>query len=151
MRERVCALEPRADCILLTTLRTHEDILPACESGIVEPLPKIDPRMLEIAGRIVEQQEGKFDPATFTDRYADAVRELIARKKKGQKVAVAPPAGRSDGKVINLMEALRRSLAGPDGGAREGAIFRPQKGKGGTPVPEKGRIGPGASVPMVIA
>lgn len=143
MRERMCALEPRADCILLTTLRTHEDILPACESGISEPLPKTDRRMLEIAEKIVDQQEGKFDPATFKDRYEDAVRDLIARKKKGQKVTAVPPAARHDGKVIDLMEALRRSLAGRDTGAQEsakrffarknrqaGAKARPQKKAG---------------------
>ncbi len=133
MRERICALEPRANCILLTTLRTHEDILPACESGIGGPLPKTDRRMLEIAEKIVDQQEGKFDPATFTDRYEDAVRDLIARKKKGQKLTAAPPAARRDGKVIDLMDALRRSLAGPDGGARESAkrFFARKNGKAG--------------------
>ena len=77
--------------------------------------------MLEIAENIVDQQEGTFDPATFTDRYEDAVRDLIARKKKGQKLTAVPPAAPHDGKVINLMEALRRSLAGPDAGARESA------------------------------
>jgi DNA end-binding protein Ku len=121
MRERICALEPRADCILLTTLRTHEDILPACDAGDIKPLTKIDRRMLDIAEKIVDQLEGKFDPATFKDRYEDAVRDLIVRKKKGQKVTTAPPAEHRDGKVINLMEALRRSLAGKNAGAKERA------------------------------
>lgn len=112
MRERICALEPREDRILLTTLRTHEDILPASDAGGIDPLPKPDRRMLEIAGKIIDQHEGKFDPSTFKDRYEDAVRDLIARKKKGQKVTTAPAAEKSDGKVINLMEALRRSLEG---------------------------------------
>jgi DNA end-binding protein Ku len=131
MRERICALEPRADCILLTTLRTHEDILPACEAGDIVPLTKIDRRMLEIAEKIVDQLEGKFDPATFKDRYEDAVRDLIARKKKGQKVTTAPPVEHRDGKVINLMEALRRSLAGKDTGSKERAerFFERKKDK----------------------
>ena len=34
-------------------------------------------------GKIIDQHEGKFDPSTFKDRYEDAVRDLIARKKKG--------------------------------------------------------------------
>ncbi len=131
LRERICALEPRADCILLTTLRTHEDVLPACEAGDIAPLAKADRRMLEIAGKIVDQLEGTFDPATFKDRYEDAVRDLIARKKKGQKVTAAPPPERRDGKVINLMEALRRSLAGRDAGSQESAtrFFARKKGK----------------------
>jgi DNA end-binding protein Ku len=118
MRERICALEPREDRILLTTLRTHEDILPASDAGGGDPLPKPDRRMLEIAGKIIDQHEGKFDPSTFKDRYEDAVRDLIARKKKGQKVTTAPPVESGGGKVIDLMEALRRSLDGRVANAR---------------------------------
>jgi DNA end-binding protein Ku len=121
MRERICALEPRDKGILLTTLRTHEDILAASDVGGITELPKPDRRMLEIAEKIIEQQEGKFDPLTFKDRYQDAVRELIARKKKGQNVTTALPVEREAGKVIDLMDALRRSLAGKGGGSKEGA------------------------------
>src|SRR5512140_1021343 len=121
MRERVCALEPRDNRILLTTLRTHEDIVTASEIGGIAKLPKPDRRLLEIAAKIIEQQEGKFDPSTFKDRYEDAVRDLIARKKRGQKVTTAAPVEKDDGKVINLMEALRRSLAGQGGGPKERA------------------------------
>ena len=88
--------------------------------GITE-LPKPDRRMLEIAEKIIEQQEGKFDPMTFKDRYEDAVRDLIARKKKGQKVTTAPPVDKDEGNVIDLMDALRRSLAGEGGGSKERA------------------------------
>ena len=150
MRERICALEPRADCILLTTLRTHEDVLPACEAGDIEPLPKTDRSMLEIAEKIVDQLEGKFDPATFKDRYEDAVRDLIARKKKGQKVTAASPLEHRDGKVINLMEALRRSLAGQDAGSQASArrFFARKKGKadGKAKPRKKSRVGQGPGV-----
>lgn len=111
-RERMCALEPRGNCILLTTLRTHEDIVDASEVGGEAKLPKPDRNMLEIAEKIIDQQEGKFDPATFKDRYEDAVRGLIARKQKGQKLTEAPAPEPGEGKVVDLMEALRRSLAG---------------------------------------
>jgi DNA end-binding protein Ku len=120
-RERICALEPHNNRILLTTLRTHEDIVTAGDVGGIAKLPKPDRRMLEIAEKIIEQQEGKFDPSTFKDRYEDAVRDLIARKKRGQKVTTALPVEKDDGKVINLMEALRRSLAGQGGGSKERA------------------------------
>jgi len=130
MRERICALEPRDDRILLTTLRTHEDILPASDAGGIDPLPKPDRRMLEIAEKIIDQHEGKFDPSTFKDRYEDAVRDLIAHKKKGQKVTTAPPVGKNDGKVINLMEALRRSLDGRETGMKEHAERYLERKKG---------------------
>jgi DNA end-binding protein Ku len=113
-RERICALEPRDDEILLTTLRTHEEVRQLSD---VDPLdlPKPDPRMLEIAEKIVEQQRGTFDPTRFVDRYETALREVIERKRKGQPIAVsAPPA--DDNRVVDLMEALKRSLgAGASG------------------------------------
>jgi DNA end-binding protein Ku len=121
MRERICALEPRDNRILLTTLRTHEDIVTARDVGGIAKLPRPDRRMLEIAEKIIEQQEGTFDPSTFKDRYEDAVRALIARKKRGQKVTTAPPVEKDEGKVVDLMEALRRSLAGQGGGLKERA------------------------------
>lgn len=121
MRERICALEPRDKRILLTTLRTHEDILATSKIGGIEKLPRPDRRMLEIAEKIIEQQEGKFDPSTFKDRYEDAVRDLIARKKRGQKVTTASPVEKDDGKVVDLMDALRRSLAGQNKSSKERA------------------------------
>jgi len=130
-RERICALEPRDNRILLTTLRTHEDIVTASDVGGIAKLPTPDRRMLDIAERIIEQHEGTFDPSTFTDRYEDAVRDLIARKKRGQKVTTAPPVEQAEGNVVDLMDALRRSLAGQDGGSKERAerFLERKKGK----------------------
>jgi DNA end-binding protein Ku len=130
MRERICALEPRDNRILLTTLRTHEDIVTASDVGGIAKLPRPDRRMLDIAEKIIEQQEGTFDPSTFKDRYEDAVRALIARKKRGQKMTTAPPVEQDEGKVVDLMEALRRSLAGQGGGSKERAARFLERKKG---------------------
>jgi DNA end-binding protein Ku len=117
-RERVCALEPRDGGILLTTLRSHDEIRSSQEI-FDRNLPKPDPRMLEIAEKIIEQLEADFDPTQFKDRYEDALRELIERKKKGEPVvSTAPP--EEEEKVVDLMEALRKSLKG-GGGSREKA------------------------------
>jgi DNA end-binding protein Ku len=117
-REHVCALEPRGTGVLLTTLRSHDEIR---DSGEIfdRHLPKPGAGMLDIAEKIIEKQEAKFDPAKFKDRYEDALRELIARKKKGQPVVSAEPEEKEE-KVVDLMEALRRSLKG-GGGSREKA------------------------------
>jgi DNA end-binding protein Ku len=117
-RERLCAVEPRDHRMLLTTLRTHEDIVSASEIGRMAKLPKPDRRMLDIADTIIEQHAGTFDPSTFTDRYEDAVRDLIVRKQRGRKVTTAPPVAQAEGHVVDLMEALRRSLAGQGGGSK---------------------------------
>ncbi|MBP1686724.1 MAG: putative ATP-dependent ligase protein, partial [Deltaproteobacteria bacterium] len=105
----------------------------ASDTGGIAKLPKPDRRMLDIAEKIIEQQEGKFDPSTFKDRYEDAVRDLIARKKRGQKVTTAPPVEKDEGTVVDLMDALRRSLAGQGGGSKERAerFLERKKGKAG--------------------
>jgi DNA end-binding protein Ku len=117
-RERICALEPRDGGILLTTLRSHDEIRDSSEI-FDRNLPKPDQRMLEIAEKIIEQQEAEFDPTEFKDRYEDALRELIERKKKGEPVVSAAPEQEEE-KVVDLMDALRRSLKG-DSGSREKA------------------------------
>ncbi|HYC66498.1 MAG TPA: Ku protein [Reyranellaceae bacterium] len=118
-RERICALEPRGDGILLTTLRTAREIRSA-DAVFDRDLPKPDPRMLAIAEKIIEQQEAKFDPSQFKDRYEDALRDLIERKKKGEEL-VSAEEPEEDEKVVDLMEALRKSLKGSGGPSRDKA------------------------------
>jgi DNA end-binding protein Ku len=119
-RERICALEPHSDGVVLTTLRTAEEVRSEDEIGHPD-LPKPDPRMLDIAEKIVEQQTGDFDPSHFNDRYEEALRALIEEKKKGKPIAPSRPANDSEGSVVDLMDALRRSLGGKGGAPKERA------------------------------
>ena len=64
--------------------------------------------MIEIARKIIEQKEGDFEPEKFKDRYEDALRDLIRRKEKGEKLVTAEPV--EENNVIDLMEALKKSL-----------------------------------------
>lgn len=116
-RERVCAIEARGEGMLLTTLRSHDEVLDMDQLAAVKA-PKPDRKMLDIAEKIIDQQAGEFDPAQFTDRYEDALRELIAEKAKGKAVKVYKPEEPDDGKVVDLMQALKRSLKGDDADAK---------------------------------
>jgi DNA end-binding protein Ku len=114
-RERILALEPRGKGILAYTIRSEAEVRQPGEifSSISDAKP--DAAMISIAERIIEQQEGPFDPSKFVDRYEEALKALIAEKQKGHKVAqVAEP---DDTNVVDLMSALRASLAGKDKGA----------------------------------
>ena len=71
--------------------------------------------MVDIAAKIIDQLEGPFDPSQFNDRYEDALRALIKEKEKGHKVKA--PEEPKEAEVIDLMEALKRSL-GQSGGER---------------------------------
>ena len=122
-RERICAIEIEESGLLMTTLRTAEEVRGVSEMPAT-PLPKPDPQMLAIAEKIVEQQAGRFDPADFVDRYEDALRALIEQKKKGRPVRPVAVAN-DDTKVVDLMAALKRSLKGGDapGPARRAAAL----------------------------
>ncbi|MHB1206290.1 MAG: non-homologous end joining protein Ku [Rhodospirillaceae bacterium] len=109
-REQLMAIEPRDNGLLATTLRMRNEVVNTAEALGAIPHGKADKQMIAIAQQIIGQQEGPFDPEEFTDRYEDALHDLIERKKKGQKIKSAPrPAA---GNVIDLMDALKRSLGG---------------------------------------
>jgi DNA end-binding protein Ku len=73
------------------------------------PNPRVPKEMLELAKHILETKAGHFDPKKFKDDYELALRKLVKRKAAGEKIEALPPA-EDTGKVINLMEALRRSV-----------------------------------------
>jgi DNA end-binding protein Ku len=66
--------------------------------------------MLDLAAHIIKTKCGHFNPKNFKDRYDHALKELLHKKDRGEKIEVPPD--REPAKVINLMEALRRSAKG---------------------------------------
>lgn len=118
-RERLMALEPRDRGLLAYTLRSRDEVRDADDFFGEIPKTRADEEMVEIAARIIGQKEGPFEPDTFTDRYEDALRKLIAAKQKGRKIVAAEPA--KPAPVGDLMDALRRSLGGPAGARRKSA------------------------------
>jgi DNA end-binding protein Ku len=113
-RERMLAMEARDRGIVAYTLRTYDEVKKP--ETLFDDIPdvKTDKGMIDIASRIIEQQEGDFDPTAFKDRYEEALRELIKEKEKGVGRVVHADAP-EDTNVVDLMEALRRSL-GEKGG-----------------------------------
>ena len=117
-RERMLAMEPRDTGMVAWSLRTHDEVRDPADFFDDIPERKADPKMIAIAEKIIEQQEGAFDPTQFNDRYEDALRDLIAEKRagKGRKVTAPEP---DDGKVVDLMAALKQSLGGKAKAAKE--------------------------------
>ena len=107
-REHIIALEARGKGMMGVTLRypyevrKEEDYFDDIEN---EKVPK---DMLDLAMHIVETKKGKFEPEKFEDRYEDALKELIKKKQKGEKIEAPKEAAPSN--VINLMDALRQSV-----------------------------------------
>lgn len=107
-REHVIALEARGKGLMGTVLRYPYEV--RAEDGYFDEIKdvKLTKDMLDLARHIVETKTGHFEPDKFEDHTENAMIELINRKKAGQPIVRA----RSDdrGNVIDLMEALRRSL-----------------------------------------
>jgi DNA end-binding protein Ku len=131
-RERLMALEPRDKGILAYTLRNRREVREAEEIFAHIKAAKPPSQMIEIAAKIIDQLEGPFDPTQFNDRYEDALRNLIKEKQKGH--TIQAPEEPKEAEVIDLMEALKRSLGQsgerrkttpPRAGAKKAAAHNP--------------------------
>jgi DNA end-binding protein Ku len=109
-REHPVLLSPRHRGMTLTTLRSADEVRSDREYFADIEDGKLDKELVEMAGRIIKQKSGAFDEKELTgDRYQNALRELVARKVRGEK-PVVPRVAAPAGNVINLMDALKRSL-----------------------------------------
>ena len=98
-----------------TLLRYPYEVRNADEFFDDIPNVKLTKDMMELARHIVETKSGHFQPDKFEDHYEHALKELIEKKAKGEKIEV--PKAEPTGKVINLMDALRRSVQAEAKGA----------------------------------
>jgi len=118
-REHIIALEARDKGMMGITLRYPYEVRDQNEyfDGIEnEKVPK---DMLDLAIHIVETKKGKFEPEKFEDQYEDALKDLIRKKQKGEKIE--RPAERALSNVVNLMDALRQSVNADRSGASQKA------------------------------
>src|SRR5690606_25780861 len=109
-RERLMALEPRDEGLVAWSLRSHDEVRKPETVFDMIPAAKADKGMVEIAGKIIDQLSGDFEPETFRDRYEDALKDVIKAKADGQKPVAAPEP--EDTPAGDPMEMLRRSLEG---------------------------------------
>src|SRR5438477_3107620 len=107
-REHVIPLEPRGKGLLGVTLRYPYEVRTEEEYFDDIPDEKIPKDMLELASHIVETKSGHFEPRKFDDRYEDALKDLLKKKQEGK--PIERPERREPTNVVNLMEALRRSV-----------------------------------------
>jgi DNA end-binding protein Ku len=111
-REYVVSIKGCGRGLVMETLRYADEVHKAAsyfrEIGDTEP----DDDLLDLAQTLIDKKSGRFDAGEFHDRYVDALKDLIERKKKGKTVSIseddsADPRGNN---VVDLMAALKKSL-----------------------------------------
>jgi DNA end-binding protein Ku len=106
-KKRTVLIRPQNDAVIATTLSYDYEVRNAETVFRDIPEMKFDKEMLELAGHIIATKKGAFKPQEYVDRYETALAELVQAKIEGR----APPRRKPSpqGKVIDLMEALRQS------------------------------------------
>jgi DNA end-binding protein Ku len=106
-RVRKLLIRAQGPLLIANTLNFDYEVRPAAQAFDDVPDLKIEGEMLDLAKYIIETKSGKFDPREFDDRYEEALAELVKAKIAGREFK--PPKPRKETKVVDLMEALRKS------------------------------------------
>jgi len=104
-RDTLMAIIPREDGILISTM-FYADEVKALQRQYARP--QISEQELNMAKLLINSMDTPFDPAKYKDEYQERLRQLIEAKIAGKEVVAAEPA--AEGKVIDLMEALKASI-----------------------------------------
>ncbi len=106
-RNRIVLIRPSGKALIATTLNFSYEV--RSQTTVFKSIPDIqfDDEMLELAGHIIKTRAGTFNPADYSDRYNDALAELVKAKIEGREIAKQAP--RRQDNIIDLKEALRRS------------------------------------------
>jgi DNA end-binding protein Ku len=115
-RERIVALKACGKGLILETLRYNYEVRKA-EEYFEEITPNEEPNddQLDLALELIKRKAGKFDPSKFKDLYQEGLKEIINAKVEKRPSRVKGGTAPS-GKVINIMDALRKSVEQTKGG-----------------------------------
>ncbi len=126
-RERIVALSPRGKGILVQNLNYKYEV--RSDTAYFEDIKdvKIPEEMMDLAEHIIDKKKGEFDPDRFEDRYEEALKEMLAAKQEGR--AIKTPKEERPSNVINLMDALRKSIEADKGGKAAKSSKAPARAK----------------------
>jgi DNA end-binding protein Ku len=118
-KEKLCLIRPKGEALALETLFVHEDVKSQAEIDEVVESAEVRGPELELAKQIIASLAGEFDPSELKSEYRESLRELLEAKLAGQEIEV--PEAEAPTPVVDLMEALRASVAAADGKKKQAA------------------------------
>ena len=113
-KEHLAAVETIGEAIVLTTLRFREELV-RLEEYDFPPARGVSERDLKLAGRLIQEFSGKWDPDQYTDEYRKHILQVINAKRKKQEPRVRVAEEKHSADVVDLMERLRQSLGATRG------------------------------------
>ena len=128
-REYVVALKPCGAGMMLETLRFSDEVRDAAPFFADVSDEKPNKELLDLAKELIGRKSRRFEPGQFHDHYTEALRALIEAKAKNRPVEVDEDDGGNRGNVIDLVEALRRSVRENEAAkpaARAKAVAKPK-------------------------
>jgi DNA end-binding protein Ku len=118
-REQIAVLRPMGDLLVLSVLQYANEIKKTDEFTSEVPREALGKEELALARTLIDATRVKdFDLAKYRDRYVDKMKQLIQMKVDGQEIVAAPQV--EEPKIVNLMEALKRSVAEAQAAASAG-------------------------------
>jgi DNA end-binding protein Ku len=119
-REYLVAIRPHKQGMVMYTLHHAAEIRTIDQiDELREVRGTVNPAEMKLARQVIESIEGELNLADYTDEYQQGLRALIDAKVAGEEVAT--PAESAPPKVVDLMEALRKSLEQVSGGKKKAA------------------------------
>lgn len=118
-QDQLVAVSPEGDGLLLETLRYEKEVKDSKEIFASIPDVKVDKEMLELATELIGRKSSAFHPEKFKSHYLTALKDLIDEKRKKGKITAASDEELGEtSNVIDLMDALRKSVAKRGGETR---------------------------------
>jgi DNA end-binding protein Ku len=111
-REWLVAVAPLEDGLVMGLLRYEDELRNLAEYFDEVPREKPQKDMVDLAVQLIEKKSAAFDATKFEDHYSTALKELVQEKMKGHAVVAKETERPTGGNVVDLMEALKRSVAG---------------------------------------
>jgi DNA end-binding protein Ku len=111
--EYFCLIRPKGDALVLETLFLAEDVRSQAEIDEAVSGTEVKDAELKLAQQVMESLVADFEPEELHSQYRSDLRQMLEAKLDGQEIAKPEPVAETP--VVDLMEALKRSVAEAQG------------------------------------